>query len=493
MTAVQTWVDQLVFRWDADNRSGNTGFGLVAWSCDPEYAEKVFRGVARHLQVAGDGAAPGLVRTGGKTKEDVLLVRRVLGHDPGGRPGTVCHALLGPAGTLDVETSLGLHRWSWDGGGLALNEVGGPLDRVPAGALLRASMPQCDELSRSLPEVAGPLCAATAEVLRNPGSRYTFLDRTGGEFPYRILWGLHGILGELSATHPLGWSFATHDTDDSGNFRFVFVPRWPASASHDERRVRTDLRQPPEDRASSLAIELVKHHLEWSRRGGDGPSRVPAALAAAAGELGRLEPGDALLVAAERAVRHLDSTVLPAGPGRRRRGEADLDVPAFLRSEPATAREPAPAPRRDVRPVSTDEELLHALRGDLSQEGTTRALREVEHRFDGWLPELQGEVGRIALERNLFGNARPAADGRTPVDPGKPGPARTAAERQAPAAPAGRPSAEHGPVTRVVLPRDRRESPRPEHGHRPPTTVIVFAVVIALLLAAIFVRLAVAR
>jgi hypothetical protein len=489
MTSGQTWADQLVFRWDADNRSGNTGFGLVAWSCDPEQAEKVFRAVARKLQVAGDEVAPGLVRiVAGRTKESVLLVRRVLGHDPGGRPGTVCHALLGSTRILDVETCLGLHRWSWDGSDLPLNEVRGGLDPVPAGTLLQASMPECDDLSRFRPEVARPLIAATAEVLRHPGSRYTFLDRTGGEFPYRILWGLHGILGELRATHPLGWSFATHDTDDSEKLRFVFVPRWPASASHDERRVRTDLEQPCEDRALILATELVKHHLEWSRHGGDGPSRVPTALAAAAGELGRLEPGDALLDAAEHAVKHLGSTVLPTGPGPRHRGDDNLDVPAIWRSEVAPAPEPAPAaPPPDVRPVSRDGELLHVLRDDLTYEETTRVLEEIRHRFDAWPPVLREELGRIALEKNLFRNPRPDAGGQPPAAPRTPDPARPAPEREAPVR---RPSTDHGPVTRTLLPNDRHESPGPEDDRRPSAIVIGLVAVIVILVVAIVVRAA---
>jgi hypothetical protein len=490
MTQGQTCANQLVFRWDAENRSGNTGFGLVAWSCDPEQAEKVFRAVARKLQVAGDEAAPGLVRILGRSGESVLLVRRVLGHDPGGRPGTVCHALLGSNRTLDVQTCLGLHRWSWTGSDVPLNEVRGHLDPVPTRVLLQASMQQCDDLSRFLPDVRRPLSAATAEVLRHPGSRYTFLDRTGGEFPYRVLWGLHGIFGGLRAAHPLGWSFATHDTDDSEDFRFVFVPRWPASASHDECRVRTDLDQPYEDRASTLAAELVGHHLEWSRYGGDGPSPVPAALSAATAGLERLEPGDALLAAAERAVKQLGSTVLPTGPGPRHSRDGDQDPPAVRKSEVAPAPESSPASSPpDVRPASRDEKLLHALREDLSYEETTHILREIRHRSYDWPPALWEELGRTALEKNLFRAPRTDAGGQPPAAPWTPGPTGPAPEREYAVR---HPSTDHGPVTRTVLARDRHDAPGPEQRDRRPLAivkgfVVVLVLLIVLLMVAIFV------
>ncbi|WP_314174751.1 hypothetical protein [Streptomyces winkii] len=474
MTSGQTWADQLVFRWDADNRSGNTGFGLVAWSNDPERAEKVFRGVARKLQVSGDEVAPGLVRIVDRTGESVLLVRRVLGHDPGGRPGTVCHALLGSNASLGVETCIGLHRWSWEGSDLPLNEVRGRLDPVPAKALLQASMPQCEDLSRFLPQVAEELSAATAEVLRHPGSRYTFLDRTGGEFPFLILWGLRGILGELRATHPLGWSFASHDTDDSEKFRFVFVPRWPASAAHDERRVRTDLQQPRDDRALMLATELVNHHLEWSGRGGEGLRRVPATLAEAAGELGRLESGDALLAAAERAVKHLGPAVRPPGPGPRYRRDDDLDVPSIWRGETAPVPDSGPAaPPPDFRRASREEELLYALRDDLPYEEITHVLDEIRHGFDDWPSALREELARIALEKNLFRDRHPDPGGQPHAARRTPDPARL--DRSAPErdARARRPAVDHGPVTRTVMPDARRASPGPEGGQR--TSMITVA------------------
>ena len=507
MTPGQAWADQLVFRWDADNRSGNTGFGLVGWSCDPERAEKVFRGVLRKLQVAGDEVAPGLVRIV-FSRERVLLVRRVLGHDPGGRPGTVCHALLGSNRALDVETCIGLHRWSWKGSDLPLNEVRGRLDRVPAEVLRQASAQQHGDLSRSLPEVARPLGVATAEVLRHPGSRYTFLDPMGGEFPYRILWGLHRILGELRATHPLGWSFATHDNDDSENFRFVFVRRWPASASHDERRVRTDLEQPCKDRALMLATELVERHLEWLRHGGDGPSRVPAALAAAAEGLGRLEPGDALLAAAERALNDLGPTVMPTGPGPRHRQGESLDGPAICRSEEAPAPEPAPAaPPPDARPESRDGYgLLQALRDALNYEETSHIVQDIRHRFADWPPALQAESGRIALEKNVFCEPRHNAGGQPPAVPLAPDPVQPARSVRPvrPARPA-RPARPSRPGTASPRPPPRygtrsghphRHAERPPHipgpeRDRPPlVTVTILGVLLVSLLVAIFVSVA---
>ena len=434
MAAQRPWVDQLVFRWDADNRSGNTGFGLVAWSCALDGAEEVRRLVATKLQVAGGAAAPGLVRIAARSRGEVLLVRREPGRDPGGRPGTVCHALLGPPRALPVETCLGLHRWSWPGSGIPLSEVSGRLDRVDADTLARAAAPWGESLAGALPRVAGPLAAAVAEVLRHPGSRYSFLDARGGEFPHLILWGLHGIFRGLRARHPLGWSFATHDSGDSEPFRFVFVPRWPASASHDPRRVRADLGAPRDDLAMEAATELVHLHLGHLRRAREGEPAVAAALADAGRDLERWEAGDGLLRAARRAVRDLSGLSAAARPNgaappqrtareagrsgdgdREQNRERDRERDRERTREPDRERSREPAPRNMAREIRAcaDPVLLRSLRNDLPSTTVAPVLREIAHRYAGWSPELRRQLCATALDKDLFLGVAPHHESRS--------------------------------------------------------------------------------
>ncbi|MGW8375257.1 hypothetical protein [Streptomyces sp. ODS28] len=421
MTVSRSRVDQLVFRWDADNRSGSTGFGLVAWSCEPDQAEAVCRGMATKLQVAGDEVTPGLVRIGVKGREEVLLVRRVPGHDPGGRPGTVCHALLGSSRDLDVETCLGLHPWTWEGSALPLNEVRGKLEPVPADVLLRAAAPRGESLSRALGRFGKPLSVAAAEILRHPGHRYSFLDRWGGDVPYLLLWGLYGIFRDLRAQHPLGWSFATHDSDDSEPFRFVFLPSWPASASHDVRRVRTDLRQPIDDDAMDIGTWLVRFHLEWLRHTDGREPAVSAVLAEAGEHLERWEQGDGLLRAAQHAVKELNSAVWPVNRAMSAPERAGYSTPSRDEhsapghggnspqtqegnSTPEQEGDSAPEQEADegMMRARSDERLLRDLRDDLPYDTVALVLQEIARRFIGWPRALRENLCGTALDESLF-------------------------------------------------------------------------------------------
>ncbi|CAL9573080.1 hypothetical protein [Streptomyces sp. enrichment culture] len=292
--------DQIVFRWDTDNLSGTTGFGPVAWSCAPELADAVFRGAAPLLRATGEATAPALLRL--ENGDRALLVRRAPWRDAGGRAGTVCHALMGPAAVLDPATCLGLYDWSWEGGDLPLAEVRGRLPRVPEAALLPAADSGQYLLTRGLAGARRELVGAVAEFLRHQNAGFTFLDPTGGT-ACRVLWGLHGIFGGGATRR---WTFATHDTAESDQLRFVFVSRWSGGTSGSGARRRSDPAERRGDRAESVAERLVRHQLREAYA-------VSSALQRAAEDLRGIRGGPVpLLDLAEAALSDLPP--LPADP-----------------------------------------------------------------------------------------------------------------------------------------------------------------------------------
>ncbi|MFJ7999676.1 hypothetical protein ACIQ7D_21445 [Streptomyces sp. NPDC096310] len=271
-------VDQIVFRWDTENSLGTTGFGPVAWSCDRDTAESLFNSAAPLLRTTASETVPALVRLGNRGQ--VLFVRRAPVLDSDGRSGAVCHALLGPAKTLDPETCLGLHDWEWEGSGLPLGRVRGVLEQVRVAELLASAEKGQRALLAGLPGLADSLTTMAAELLRHPGQRFTVLDRHGGDAPDRVLWGLYGI---FSGLFPEGWTFATHDTVETPATRFVFVRRWPGPAPQSTERLRTDPGERTDDRAQALAAGLVGHYLRRIERGEGREYEVAEALAALSG------------------------------------------------------------------------------------------------------------------------------------------------------------------------------------------------------------------
>jgi hypothetical protein len=301
-------VHQIVFRWDAGNRSGNTGFGPVAWSCDPASAQDYFHSVAPLLRgnfSAGDGPdTAGLVRL--ERGSTVMLLRRTPRRDPGGRPGTLCHALIGSTRFLDPETCIALDDWAWAQGGPDWGEVRGELPQIPSSFLDEYAAQGRERLIGDFKDftrrTARPLIAATAELLRDPQSGLMLLDRQGGRSACRTLMGLYGI---FSGIYPDHWTYATRDTAESEMIRFAFVRRWPGSTAQGRRLTRVDPDEELADRAEELATQLVGHFL--ARVGQqDLMYQVPEALADG------LDPGgtgslnsDRLHRAAERALHDL--------------------------------------------------------------------------------------------------------------------------------------------------------------------------------------------
>ncbi|MGN9793350.1 hypothetical protein ACTMTU_19935 [Streptomyces sp. OZ13] len=316
-------VDQIVFRWDATNPMGNTGFGPVAWSGERSDVVRLFRPVTHLLRSAGPGTAPALVRLVSEDSATALLVHRTSGRGLGGRQDTLCHALYGAERSLGPETCLGLHTWDWEGSGIALGEVRGALDPVPLGALERSALEGGRRLSGGLRRTEAELTAVAAEVLRDPAALHTVLDRAGDDGPCLLLWALYGIFGKVL---PQPWTFATHDTAESRRIRFMFVSRWSSSPDQDGPRVRTDPLQAPEGRPQEVAERLVRAYLYAVERGDADEFELADALSRALPRGAAVRDGRALLEASEDALAALE-----------RRAGRDRSGPRTYRPEPSAA------------------------------------------------------------------------------------------------------------------------------------------------------------
>ncbi|WP_037673959.1 hypothetical protein [Streptomyces globisporus] len=338
MTRTENEADQIVFRWDSENLSGNTGFGPVAWSGPRDETENLFQLSGPVLRAGGDETRPALIRL--RRRDHVMLIRRAPFTDADGRTSVLCHALVGAPTLLAPAVCLGLHGWDWDGAATAnAAEARGPLPVVPAEALLpAASRGGPAELDRLLPYAAEELVGAVAEFLRHPDDLFTVLDERG-DTACPVLWGLHSMLGALTRRP---WTFATHDTAELPSLRFVFVGRWSGAASRNTERRRVDPRERCGDRAEEVAARLVRHHL-WEVEEGKGRDRVigRALRTAAATYRGPL------LETASRAADRLDAVDPRTNASRRRN---PLPPEPEDRETPLPWDRPAPAPRPGAGP-----------------------------------------------------------------------------------------------------------------------------------------------
>ncbi|MFE7601210.1 hypothetical protein [Streptomyces sp. NPDC057494] len=323
MTRTENEADQIVFRWDSENLTGNTGFGPVAWSGPRDEAENLFQTSGPVLRASGDETRPALIRL--HKRAGVILIRRLPFKEADGGTSVLCHALVGSPALLDPAVCLGLHAWNWEGADAAdLAEVRGRLPVVPEEVLVPATGRGQGELDETLPYVAEELTGTVAELLRHPDDRFTVLDERG-DTACPVLWGLHSMFGALIDRR---WTFATHDTVELPALRFAFVGRWSGAASRNTERRRVDPRDRCGDRAEDIAARLVRHHLRGVAEAEGGEYAVGSALHAAASAR-----RGTLLETAARAVDTLSASPRPSTPPRH-------EPPA-----PRTTR-----PTRDARP-----------------------------------------------------------------------------------------------------------------------------------------------
>ncbi|MGW4699110.1 hypothetical protein ACWEP1_02055, partial [Streptomyces sp. NPDC004285] len=326
MTRTENEADQIVFRWDSENLTGNTGFGPVAWSGPRDEAENLFRISGPVLRASGDETRPALIRL--HKRAGVVLIRRLPFTEADGGTSVLCHALVGSPALLDPAVCLGLHAWTWRGAdAVHLAEVRGRLPVVPEELLVPATGRGQGELDGTLSYAAEELVGTVAELLRHPDDRFTVLDERG-DTACSVLWGLHSMFGALIDRR---WTFATHDTVELPALRFAFVGRWSGAASRNTERRRVDPRERCGDRAEDIATLLVRHHLRGVAEAEGGEYAVGSALHAAASAR-----RGTLLETAARAVDTLSAAPRPA-------------TPPPPRHEPPAHRAPhVPGPPRDT-------------------------------------------------------------------------------------------------------------------------------------------------
>lgn len=304
MTRSENEVDQIVFRWDSENASGSTGFGPVAWSGPREETESLFRISGPMLRASGDETRSALIRL--HRRPGVMLIRRIPFTAADGASSVLCHALVGSPALLDPAVCLGLHAWDWPGVDVAhLAVVRGRLPAVREEALLPSTGRGQWKLDELLPYAATELTGAVAELLRNPEARFTVLDERG-DTACPVLWGLHSMFGALIDRR---WTFASHDTSELPDLRFVFVGRWSGAASPNTGRCRVDPRERVGDREEEIAARLVRHHLRGVEEGDGREYAVSSALHEAASARSTL-----LLDTVTRALDTLDTQARRGAP-----------------------------------------------------------------------------------------------------------------------------------------------------------------------------------
>ncbi|MGW8062004.1 hypothetical protein ACVV2G_06910 [Streptomyces ziwulingensis] len=224
-------VHQVVFRWEGNHGRQGTGMNAVARSCTAERAGELGRELGPLLWVSGAAASrPSTVRTLSRDG-DVMLVRRWPTTDPGGRPSTVSHVLVGDPGTLKTRQCLALAYGDWGTRQEAAETVSGrqrPVDCAHLDRLARARLPQMLE---RLPTVRETLTVVAAEWLRDPAQRVSLLAEPGEHRPGRpdgdeaalVYLGLFLLFGAWLGRE---WTFATYDVVDTHPLRLMCVPRW---------------------------------------------------------------------------------------------------------------------------------------------------------------------------------------------------------------------------------------------------------------------------
>ncbi|MFB7086111.1 hypothetical protein [Streptomyces sp. NPDC056296] len=223
-------VQQVVFRWDGNHGRQGTGMNAVARSCTAERAEELGRELGPLLWVSGAAASrPSTVRTLSRDG-DVMLVRRWPTTDPGGRPSTVSHVLVGRPGTLKTRQCLALAYAGW-GTRKAARTASGRQEEVDCADLDRVARKRLPEMLERLPTVRDTLAVVTAEWLRDPAQRVSLRTEPGERLPgpperdeaSLVYLGLFLIFG-----HWLGreWTFATYDAVDTHPLLLMSVPRW---------------------------------------------------------------------------------------------------------------------------------------------------------------------------------------------------------------------------------------------------------------------------
>ncbi|MFF1487019.1 hypothetical protein ACIGZH_31985 [Streptomyces sp. NPDC058319] len=476
-------VHQVVFRWDGNHGRQGTGMNAVAHSCTPERAAELGRELGPLLWMSGAAARPSVVRTV-SSDEHVMLVQRWPTTDPGGRPSTVSHVLVGPPGTLKTRQCLGLAHGGWSTREQA-ERASGHKSVVDAAELNDLAIARLPDMLGGLPEVRHALTQITAELLRDPTQRVSLLleERTPIAWPDRaavplVYLGLFLLFGSWLGHE---WTFATYDTTDTHPLRLTAVPRWETDTGGSGPLARVMGRRPEDLHFGREAAQLVKYLLDHP----DGLPGVPHLV-------DDLPDGRSLDWPLRRAHLRdiLDSRPVAPRPATRssllggeRPEETDRPRRAewpegFERPEhPEHPRHPEhpERPERSDRPVAPAR--LDPRERDAPTEGNARDAWDARDAGDD--RDARGARGDRGVwasgtERDPRDGTVGEADRPAPVLPATPtAPAGPAAGpdrfgRSGPSAPAAR-TGQPAPADRSGRPAgpDHPDRPRPDHPERP--------------------------
>ncbi|MFF2613270.1 hypothetical protein [Kitasatospora sp. NPDC058046] len=372
-------VDQIVFRWQGNQGRRSAGLTAAAWSCPEEDAEELGQELAPFLRV--DGApCPSVVRT--RLRDDrAALVQRWPTADPGGRPNTAAHVLVGPTGLLGPRTCLALRDWTWSGQEFAEQAHGGQ-PRLAMADLEATVVPAWADTLALLPDVRDTLTAATAALLRHPQCRLSLRSDALPGWPEQnrsgvVVAGLLQIFG-LWLGRP--WTFATHDMTDRHDLLATWVSDWSTDGGRQRARYRVDPRRPEDDRAHELAARLVGRCLAAVERGPGGAG------------LPELKDGlrDGASLPAEERLRRL-ARVLDTNrrPESRDPGEGPGDDGGSVYTEPRPP-SAAPSPPEPPAPSPASGRLHAVLRNPRPDPAEAEEL-------DGWIRRLTGREALLLL------------------------------------------------------------------------------------------------
>ncbi len=325
-------VHQIVLRWDSANRS--SGLGPVAYSCSPVRAEQVYRMLRPAL--SGDRSAPMAVARVCLDDGRYAVLRRVLGRDEHGRPGFQSHALVGDAGVLTLQVSLGIGLAAWPSLDQPLSEARGPLPALRATEVRergKAALQQLTAGAEYAPDLAVQLLAG---VLRRRADRLWIVTDADWRTALRAVAMLGRIARCLPDTHWFRyprWLYDTGVGDSAELVTYAFTRLRPPPGAVGASDVILVAAADCPDPARDVACQLV----EWAATDYAGLSDL---LMRCNEVIARVRPESQLEALAERVMSRRGRTMPPAPPPFVARPEPTQPVEPDRRAAPV-ARRPA--------------------------------------------------------------------------------------------------------------------------------------------------------
>ncbi len=262
MTPQTQRVDHIVFRWTPQSLLGDAGLGPTATSLTREQLIWWSKTLEMRITRAGagnDASSLAYLRYG----TNAVIVHKVPAHDDKGRPGAaIAHALIAPAGVIDVELALGLDGWPDWADAEHLSGLLPPFSSAPLRQFARAT----NERLRSS-DVGDELGQVLACAMDNPAQPFTVV---GPGVPATTL--VRAVVDVFGTTPEDEWTFATNEHTDTaqGLPKLVFLDSVAGNTGFASSRRRLLLGNEG-FRPGPFATSLTTL---WRERGPDGLAEV---------------------------------------------------------------------------------------------------------------------------------------------------------------------------------------------------------------------------